>query len=402
MVGDLIASRNWRATLLRLTRHPLLWIVLVALGVRLYNVTYHSLWFDEAVSTVWAARPAAEIWRVGLALTQDKHPPLYYLMLKGWTVLWGASDIAVRSLGALIGAVAVLPVYGIGRRLGGRPTGLLAGLLLALNPFLVWYSQEARMFMPATTFGLVGLYGVLLIADGKWQIANGKWQIANGKWPIANGIRYRPSAIGYPLLVVAGFTAALYTYFYSAFLVPVAGAWLLWFWWLNRDQPGAGRRFWLGVGVLGIVALLFLPLARSAWTVSGAEAVPGKAFSGMGQPLWRLLQVYTVGWPRWPEPALTWIASGAGLLGLIGILAPAREAASPPSLVGKGAGGLGPSPRSRHACASDPGHTNGYRRRRSGPARPASHPPRPPCRGRSHLRSHPGRGWSSRALHLAS
>ncbi len=43
--------------------------------------------------------------------------------------------------------------------LGGRRAAALGAVLVALNPFLVWYSQEARMFMPATTFVLVGLYG---------------------------------------------------------------------------------------------------------------------------------------------------------------------------------------------------------------------------------------------------
>ncbi|MDQ1300419.1 MAG: hypothetical protein QG637_336, partial [Chloroflexota bacterium] len=56
-------------------------ILLIALAARACSLTYHSLWFDEVMSTVWAAKPAGEIWRVGLALVQDKHPPLYYLAL---------------------------------------------------------------------------------------------------------------------------------------------------------------------------------------------------------------------------------------------------------------------------------------------------------------------------------
>ncbi len=96
-----------------------------------------------------------------MSFVQDKHPPLYYLLLHGWTRLLGGGDVSVRLLGVLIGALAVLPTYGIGRRLGGDRAGAIAALLLALNPFLIWYSQEARMFMPATTFLLVGLYGIL-------------------------------------------------------------------------------------------------------------------------------------------------------------------------------------------------------------------------------------------------
>ena len=282
-----------------LLRQPLLWIFLAALATRLYNLTFHSFWFDEAMSTFWAARPADEIWRVGLALTQDKHPPLYYLLLRGWTALFGAGDYAVRSLGALIGALAVFPAHGIGLRLGGRRAGALGALLLALNPFLVWYSQEVRMFMPATTFGLIGLYGVVLIGE--------------------NGTHHRSSLVGV-VLAILGTAAALYSYLYSAFLLPVAGLWILLSWWLMRGELGAARRFWLGVLALAIVALLFLPLARSAWQVSGAEAAPGQAFAGLGAVLPRLFKVYTLGWVRWPASWLTPLLTAAALVILTGCL----------------------------------------------------------------------------------
>jgi 4-amino-4-deoxy-L-arabinose transferase-like glycosyltransferase len=285
---------------------PLSAVLLLALVLRFYNLTYHSLWFDEVMSTYWATKPAGELWRVGLALTQDKHPPLYYLLLHGWTALFGPGDWAVRSLTAVIGALAVLPTYGIGAHLGGRRAGLLAALLLALNPFLVWYSQEARMFMPATTFALVGLYGMLRIDDSGYLHPG-----PHGRG--GAGCRYSQFAI------ILGFTAALYTYLFSAFLLPVAAAWLALAWWLNRQEPVAARRFWTAATALAVVGLLFLPLARSAWLVSGDEATPGRAFAGMGPALWRLLQVYAVGWPRWSGVGLDWVAVGGAALAVVGL-----------------------------------------------------------------------------------
>ena len=103
------------------------------------------------------------------------------------------------------------------------------------------------------------------------------------------------SAICYLLFAIFGFTAALYTYLFSAFLLPVAGAWVLLGWWLTRKAPGAGWRLGLGLGALAVVGLLFLPLARSAWLVSGGESAPGRAFGDMGAALWRMLQVYALG-----------------------------------------------------------------------------------------------------------
>jgi hypothetical protein len=287
-----------------------MWIFLLALGIRLTNLTYHSLWFDEVMSTFWAAKPAGEIWRVGMALVQDKHPPLYYLLLHSWMLLFGTGDAAVRALGAVIGALAILPAYGIGRRLGGRRAGIFAGLLLALNPFLVWYGQEARRFMPATTFALAGLYGVLLLGD-------------------ARDMAGEPSRIGRPLagafLVVAGFLAALYSYLYSALALPVAAVWLLLLWWLNRKRRGAQKNFWLGAAALTVVAAAFLPLAWAAWRVSGAEAVPGRAFEGMLPALRDLLRVYTLGWPSWDSRWTAAVAVSAGVLALLGCVVPLTE-----------------------------------------------------------------------------
>lgn len=292
----------------RALRHPLSWILLLALATRFFELTYHSLWFDEVVSAFWASRPTDEIWRVGMALVQDKHPPLYYLLLHGWTKLFGGGDLAVRSLGALIGALAVLPVYGISRRLAGPVGAALAALLVALNPFLVWYSQEARMFMPATTFALAGLYGLLQIAHGAWR---------------APGRRPRLAGALYLLLAVGGFTAALYSYLYSAFLLPVAGLWLLMTRWARRGKRGADRDFWLGVFGLAIVAALFLPVAWAAWRVSGVEAVPGRPFAGMWAPLALMLKVYTLGWPAWDIRLVTVLAAAAGVLALLGCFLPA-------------------------------------------------------------------------------
>jgi len=291
----------------RLLRHPLSWIFLLGLGVRFAQLTYHSLWFDEVMSIFWAARPTSEIWRIGLALVQDKHPPLYYLLLHGWIRLVGGSDYAVRSLGAAIGALAVLPVYGIGRRLGGPRAGAWAALLVALNPFLVWYSQEARMFMPALTFALVGLYGAQQIADGAWRTLNHR----------------RPRWVGvfYLLLCIGGLTAALYSYLYSAFLMPVAAAWLLMTRWERRREQGARRDVWLGVLALAAVTLFFLPVAWAAWRVSGAEAVPGQPFVGLLPALTPLLRIYAFGWPAWGAGWMAALVSGVGALALVGCFA---------------------------------------------------------------------------------
>jgi 4-amino-4-deoxy-L-arabinose transferase-like glycosyltransferase len=292
---------------------PVLLIFIVAFVARLIGLTYHSLWFDEVMSAFWASKPAPEIWRVGLSLSQDKHPPLYYLLLHYWTGLFGPTDAAMRWLGVLIGAAAVFPAYGIGAILGGRRAGAIGALLVALNPFLIWYSQEARMFMPATTFALVGLWGVL----------RNSTCVTHNPEPVGRFAAIIDPLVAF-LLIVAGFATALYSYLFSAFLLPVAGLWLLLAWWQGRGTVGNNRRFATGVSALVVVGVLFLPLARAAWLVSGAESAAGQALAGIAPAVQRLLTVYSVGWPTWAGEMQPWIVAGAGVLALAGLLAPAR------------------------------------------------------------------------------
>lgn len=293
----------------------LLWLIpfVLALLVRAWQLTYHSLWLDEAFSLFWAGKPAAEIVRVGLALTEDKHPPLYYLLLHGWTGLFGTGDAAVRSLGVLLGAAAVLPVYGIARLLSNdsRRSALLAGLFVAINPFLVWYSQEARMFGPATTFGLVGLYAWLRILVA------------------GTGRSHRYSQVLWPVVAVLGMLAACYSYLFAALLLPVAGLWWLMAWAappaLGGAQPFDRRRIgWVGVVTLIVTAVLFLPLAWSAWRVAGSEAVPGQPFANLAHNLFTLLQAYTIRQVPWPAPWVTLAAVVSGLALLLGLVAGGR------------------------------------------------------------------------------
>lgn len=297
------AGQHWPSWVI-----PLLLLV-IALVVRAWQLTFHSLWLDEAFSLFWANKPAAEIVRVGLALTEDKHPPLYYLLLHGWTGLFGTGDAAVRSLGVLLGVVAVLPAYGIARQLsnGSRRAALLAGLFVAFNPFLVWYSQEARMFGPATSFGLIGLYAWLriLIAD--------------------SGIPRRGTALAWSIVAVLGLVAACYSYLFGAFLLPVAGVW-----WLlavarppalGDAQPFSRRRIaWIGLVTLLTTLVLFLPLAWSAWQVAGSEAQPGQPFADLGKNLVTLLHAYTVRQVPWPPPLVTLAHILGGLALLLGLV----------------------------------------------------------------------------------
>jgi 4-amino-4-deoxy-L-arabinose transferase-like glycosyltransferase len=255
---------------LRLTpRTLIIIIILLAFGLRLYHLTWHSLWFDEAVSVYWAKQSVARILEVGFTLEEDRLPPLYYLTLKGWGQLAGWSEFAVRLPSVGYGVLLIPVVAGLGAMLFNRRAALMAAALTAVNPFLIWYSQEARMYAPAVFWSALAVWACLRACRAA----------------------SRRSGLAFGLLFVLAATAALYSHLYAGFLLPGLGLWLLlayprrWRWWLAFAAAG------------GLIALAYLPILRAIWRFS-AEATPGDPLTGLGERGWWLLQSFVI----WKAP----------------------------------------------------------------------------------------------------
>jgi len=134
------------------------WIVagLTLLGavIRFATLGEQAYHHDEIVT-------ASRVLRVGFGHAMDavgfseSAPPLYYALAWFWTQVTGTSEWGLRSLSALAGVATIPVAFFAGRELRGRRTGLLAAALVAFNPMLVWYSQEAR------AYALLGLFCAL-------------------------------------------------------------------------------------------------------------------------------------------------------------------------------------------------------------------------------------------------
>lgn len=270
----------------------LLIILSIALALRLYNLTYHSFWFDEAISVHWARQSVPRILEVGLTLEEDRLPPLYYLLLKGWTGLVGFSETGVRSLSVLQGTLLVAVIAAVTRTLFNRRVALLAALLVAFNPFLIWYAQEARMYAQAALFSALTVWAFL-------QMTSSQKSVVSSQNDTHHTSRITPHA-SHSILPASLFTlfalAGLYTHLYTGFLLPALGLWLV----LSYPRR---RRLWLVFVLCGLViALVFAPLALATWRFSG-EATPGDPLADLGQHAWWLLQAFTL----WKAPLPSWL-----------------------------------------------------------------------------------------------
>jgi hypothetical protein len=119
-------------------------VALLAALLRFPTLDVQSFWVDEAVTV--------ELLRGGLGhvlhgvVDTESTPPLYYVLAWLWSQPFGLGEVGLRSMSALLGTATIPIVWAVGRRLAGDRTGLIAALLAAANPLLIWYSQEARAY----------------------------------------------------------------------------------------------------------------------------------------------------------------------------------------------------------------------------------------------------------------
>jgi 4-amino-4-deoxy-L-arabinose transferase-like glycosyltransferase len=107
------------------------------------------------------------------ALPSAGHPPLYPLVLSAVSALGGTGVMAHRALGLPLGAVTIVLVGLLGRRVGGERVGLVAAGLCAAYPLMI--ATDAALMSEtlygALIAGLLLLAWVLLERPGLWRAA---------------------------------------------------------------------------------------------------------------------------------------------------------------------------------------------------------------------------------------
>ncbi len=118
------------------------YILALALFLRLVLIN-QSLWLDEAIQALALMGRMGPLLSYALA---DYQPPLYHFLGYATTQLFGYSELVLRLPSLLAGVLTVYFVAKIGELVGSRKVGLIAGLLAATNPLLIYYSQEGRTY----------------------------------------------------------------------------------------------------------------------------------------------------------------------------------------------------------------------------------------------------------------
>src|SRR5580704_289863 len=147
-------------------------IVIVGVALRVFHLTYLSLWNDELFSRFYYQTGLAYMWTEGLR--SESSPPLYYMALGAWIQVFGSGEAALRALSVAASSVAILLVYMLGKEILTRPQALLAAGLFALSATQIYFAQEARPY----ALLLMPVAGTLLACARYLRGSAGAWNLA--------------------------------------------------------------------------------------------------------------------------------------------------------------------------------------------------------------------------------
>jgi mannosyltransferase len=263
------------------------WIVagltVLAAGLRFATLGLQAYHHDEVVTASRVLR--ADFWHAMEAVGfSESAPPLYYALAWVWTQLTGTGEFGLRSLSALAGVATVPVAYLLGAELRGRRAGLVAAALVAVNPMLLWYSQEARGYsLLILLTAVAAVYFVRALHRGRRRDFTG--------WGVASAL-------------------ALATHYFAIFPIALEAAWLL------RRR---GRASLTGLWIVSFAGLALMPLAIHQASQGHAEWIGDRS---LGHRLWETGVSFVVGEtgdvvarPEILLPALVpLLAIGAGLL----------------------------------------------------------------------------------------
>jgi 4-amino-4-deoxy-L-arabinose transferase-like glycosyltransferase len=135
-------------------------VVVLAAALRCWGLGAQSLWYDEWLTTEATAGGVGDLMRhVG---EREGITPPYFAVMWLWARVVGDGDAALRSFSVLAGVATVPVAYALAVELGQRrAVARAAALLVAVNPMLVWYSQEARPYTLLALAGALSLWAAV-------------------------------------------------------------------------------------------------------------------------------------------------------------------------------------------------------------------------------------------------
>jgi hypothetical protein len=207
----------------------------LGLFMRFLDISKISLWHDEAFSALLIRYPWGEMFH---RIAEDVHPPLYYIVLRVWSYIFGSSVLSLRGFSAACGTLAVpLTYYIVDKYFANRKAAIISSFLVAVNFFQIYRgSLEARMYTFAI---LISLLATLALLDALYTQVQG-----------------RKNWVLWGLFAVLG-ASMIYTHYYLSFNLIALGIYALYF--LYKNYRFNFREYIPFAAACAGVGILFLP-----------------------------------------------------------------------------------------------------------------------------------------------
>ncbi|HVK54737.1 MAG TPA: glycosyltransferase family 39 protein [Burkholderiales bacterium] len=252
---------GWRAYVSNLD--PVVSIaVLISIALMLTTLGDAAMWFDETFTASLIRLP----WRDLIdAIVADNHLPLYFLIIKAWSLIAGDTAFSLRLPSAIFSVLLVPLTASIAWSIKDRSAARWAAVFTAISPYLLQHGQEARMY---PLLGLLAAINMLLLV----------------RYLSAIGAS-APARLGTAFVIVNA--ALLATHYYALFFVVaelgilVLLAWRQWRSWAFAMAVS----LLLILGPLYAAWILRTPYAGTSYDI-GLIALPGL--------VWSLISGYTL------------------------------------------------------------------------------------------------------------
>lgn len=179
---------------------------------------------------------------VRAVLRSDTNPPLYYLLLYGWTRVLGTGDDVLRLFSVLCALACFPALWSLAGRFGGGSAAVSTSILFAVSPLCIFYSTEGRMY----SLLMLGSVCTMWLTLKLWDEG--------------------PTVSRFSLWIVAC-VAGLLTHYFFFFVWIVVLCWL-------QFHPGRFPRWLSAAGALLTVLLILpwyvhVPESLAQWRVTG-------------------------------------------------------------------------------------------------------------------------------------
>ncbi len=138
-------------------------IIIFAIGIflRFFKLGGQSVWIDEFCTARFAANKdlIMVFWDV---FAKDMHPPMFYMLEHIFCGIFGYSELSLRFLPFVFGVISMFVFYRFVRAFFSEETSLIATALFCLNPYQIYYAQEARNYTMFLVVSMLMMYYFLM------------------------------------------------------------------------------------------------------------------------------------------------------------------------------------------------------------------------------------------------